>query len=153
MKKFIVKSGHHRHKGLPLYNFLSGNKIYFDFVVDESWLQKAEPSGVNKICGISTFNIHKNSARIGWQYEDNKLWAYAYYYTNGVRSYSKLCELKIGETYTCHIVAGNGEYYFRINMIRRVFKGAYGNFYFMAFPYIGGKGTFKEDWSCLLNYE
>ena len=141
---YQIKAGNHRSATAPIPH--AGNSITFEFTVNSTWLQPSDPSGVNKLCGFSYGPHHDNSVRLGWQYVDDLILAYAYTYVEGVSFYEVIDTLQVDETYLFEIYR-NGDYY---NFIWNDSKYSTpasgwlpGN---VLLPYIGGEGTFKEDW-------
>lgn len=146
---YSIPAGQHNQPWKPLPHI--GNKIEFEFYVDKSWNQNCVPSGVNKISGFSYGFVHSNSARLGWQFIDGRIFAFPYVYLNGSRlPYNKLCEMFPGEHYKCTIERQNQTYYFTLNSHHFSCPAAGwlpGN---VSLPYVGGRGTFSDRWDCWL---
>jgi hypothetical protein len=115
----------------------------------ESWI-KANQADVNKLTGFTEgFFPHKNSARIGWNYDpvDDVINLFAYCYNRGVRTIKQICTVDIGERFEVRIQALPGRWIFyvftdraeegvAIEEIQRAKRGKI--FGFRLFPYFGG---------------
>lgn len=139
-----IKAGHHRAILATVPH--ADNEIYFTFTVNESWLQRAENSQINKVCGFSLGAVHENSARLGWQYDGDKIIAYAYTYVEGVRFDTAFSTLEVGKEYTCQISKENDIYHFRLNEVECKVPAAGWLPGDVLLPYIGGDDTFTRDW-------
>lgn len=64
-----------------------------------------EKSCVNKLWGFSIglFGVHKNSYRLGWTYENDKIIIWTYCYINGKLHKKILTECEFGKEYECSI--------------------------------------------------
>jgi hypothetical protein len=145
---YTVPAGKHKGHFTPLPHV--GNEIIFTFQTDKNWLQTANPSGINKICGFSLGLVHYNSARLGWQYEDGIIKAYAYTYVDGVRFYECFTTLQIDQIYTCQITKEGGMYHFRLEDAEYKCPASGWLPGDILLPYVGGEGTFENDWTCYL---
>ena len=103
---------------------------------------------VNKLFGIGSMMIHRNSDRFGWRYDTltNKFLIYAYYYRSGVR-YTELLasvvanhwvslSISIKKGFTEYAISQGGSMLniFRVGSKRRFFNILLG-------PYFGGNRT------------
>jgi hypothetical protein len=139
---YQIRSGNHRSATAPIPH--AGNEICFEFTVNSTWLQ--DNNAVNKICGFSLGLVHENSARLGWMFDGDRLQAYAYTYVEGVRFFAPFAILQVGQSYYCQITKEGDEYHFRLNEFeyRCPAKGWLPGD--ILLPYIGGEGTFENDW-------
>lgn len=132
MKQYIIKKNHHYSNFFPKFYCtkekfeLSGNFTFTDscrYKIDE-------PSCVNKLFGFCFgFGVHKNSARIGWTYNNEgnliDLWKYIY-------KYGKLEKRKF------HFINLNDAHDFKITVQRNVSAlPRYRHYYYIEF-YIDG---------------
>lgn len=97
---------------------------------------------INKLYGFSEgVDNQYNSARIGWNWYDNALHLYAYVYNKGVRLYSEIKAVAIGEEIPCSIKVAGNNYIFRVDneqvKLSRGLNTPIANGY-QQYPYFGG---------------
>jgi len=120
-----------------------GNEINFEFTVNETFMQ--ESGGINKLCGFSLGLVHENSARLGWMFDGERLQAYAYTYVEGVRFFAPFAILQVNQRYYCQITKEGDEYHFRLNEFEYKCPAKGWLPGDILLPYIGGEGTFDND--------
>jgi hypothetical protein len=148
---YAIPKGEHKQLWCPLPHI--GNKLSFEFKTDNTWLQSAPESGVNKICGFSYGSVHENSIRLGWEYDQELINIYAYTYVNGERFYYNIGTIEPNKTYACNIEKNKDNYEIKINNIIYNCKAAGWLPGDVLLPYIGGIGTFENSWNCWLKIE
>jgi hypothetical protein len=113
-------------------------------------------SDINKLYGFREGVSTNNSARIGWNFKDGKLWLYPYVHSAGINYGSQdpkpLCSVEFGEQFKCSIRATAGSYFFTVDTKE-------GNYAatgprdkrwwhwprFLQFPYFGGDEVAPHD--------
>lgn len=108
----------------------------------------------NKLFGIAYGNIHRNSARFGWRYDNKKnvFILSAYCYINGERVMTDLCTVVANHWYDCHIICVGSIYTFKvINQsgdllcTELISKGHNKKLGWLLGPYFGGNRTAPHD--------
>jgi len=147
---YEIPAGKHNQLWHPLPYV--DNQLVFEFYPDTTWLQTNDPSGVNKICGIYTCYVHWNSCRLGFQYIDSTLLAYAYIYTEKERFYEIIDTLQIDTYYKCKIVKGKENYHLTLEGKEHIYPCAGLGVTGICLPYIGGDDTFENNFTCWLKF-
>lgn len=101
---------------------------------------------INKLYGFSDCGAHhqQNSARFGWNWQEDALRIYAYVYANGQRTAQSITAVKLGEENEYQISIGPQGYTFTVNgkHATRVAGGCPGSsFRYRLYPYFGGDET------------
>lgn len=103
---------------------------------------------INKLIGFSdgTLNHHKNSFRIGWNYEvaHDNIAVYAYTYVDGERVSKRLGRVPIDFENTLEVSCLKGEYLVNFNNTLHRMKRSEKircNYKHMLWPYFGGQRT------------
>ena len=120
-----------------------------------------DSNDLNKLCGISFGNPHKNSLRFAWRPDFNRpgeIMIYAYWYANGQRRSLYIGNIYHNEYYNFEIIIGTPIVAFTVSQPGAVFregrKSAFVNYaiprwligHFM-WPYFGGNNTAPHDMS------
>jgi hypothetical protein len=140
--KYIIKKG--KHYASFTWNrlwFISKRKIDKTVIFDKGCLTPATPSGMNKLDGISSILIHRNSGRLVWIANEDKIDVYGYVYLRGVRKQKFIAKLEVGREYNYTIEAIQGLWKFSIGAKDLYMDGKLGWFKFKCFVYFGGKAT------------
>ena len=90
MTAFSVKKGKHRFQPRflePCSKSLGFTAMFHDNCLYD--LNSEDQADINKLFGITSLFIHKNSARFGWRAEGDKIRIFAYYYRNGIRGWKE----------------------------------------------------------------
>lgn len=120
--KFTIKKGRHRPGNWWKCIRIWCNKkslsyrVTFDFTANYD-LQGPDNDDVNKLFGFGYFwNLHKESARFGWNYnlQTGKVNLFAYTYVNGQRSFTKLCEISRTYLYDLTLIELPDRYVFDV---------------------------------------
>jgi hypothetical protein len=86
---YFVHKGQHKSKrqpGRPRIVYISDSEVLYDFTIDKSWIYPADfDVGWNKLPGLSSLRIHKNSARVGWRCTGGEIKFASYCYVDGER--------------------------------------------------------------------
>ena len=104
---------------------------------------------INKLFGFSEgADPHKNSARIGWAYNDDSLRLYGYVYNNSNLITQQIVTCRIGEVLNCSIKLSSRNYIFSVNdKIISLERGATSLSAegYQLYPYFGGDETAPHD--------
>ncbi len=148
-KTYTIPKGKHYSKGLHFgyfHNEIMSIKAKFNSSAIYSTVASGNQADINKLYGFSDCwsAHHKNSARFGWRYLDNKLELMAYVYSGKQRSYLKLGDLEMDKWQEMNIKVDSGKYIFKFNgksfEMPRGCKTKKANGY-KLFPYFGGDET------------
>ena len=120
-------------------------KVKFDSTALYKTLTEDNQDDINKLYGFSEgMDPHKNSARIGWSYNNDSLRLYAYVYNNYVLATQQITTCKIGEVFNCSIKVDKKNYTFFVGdksvtleraVVTEVAEG------YQLYPYFGGDET------------
>ena len=109
---------------------------------------------INKLYGLTSVDIHKNSARFGWRQkaETDSIELFAYWYINGVRGFKSIGIVPINKYYTYSIDVTGGNYVWEfdgygdsIGSGKHIINDTKNILSFRAFPYFGGNNTAPHD--------
>jgi len=103
---------------------------------------------INKLFGIGYFpSHHKNSVRIGWNYETvtGKICLWVYWYKDGRRCWDYLRSVDIGMTYYFKIYIGDGEHTIDVSGRRYTVDTEPQKIGYLLQPYFGGNKTAPHD--------
>jgi hypothetical protein len=122
--KFIIKKGRRK----PLFWFFSfrlwflkrsiSRLVRFDHSANYDLPGTEDDPDVNKLFGIGyLWDHHIDSARFGWNYDQiaGKVNIFAYIYVNGVRSFTKICQVNKFNFYRMTLLIKKGMYVFMVN--------------------------------------
>jgi len=145
---YLIKKGRHfaRLNLSRLWPF-SAHCIQGTVRFDEScWHSRDEIglTGWNKLTGISSLLIHRNSGRLVWQPDfrhKGRIIIAAYVYDKGVRISEPFATCMAGETTDFSILATGNIYSFWFGDNIRGIEGKTPILAFKAFPYFGGRST------------
>lgn len=117
-------------------------KVKFDSSAIYTSMDPVNQYDINKLYGFTEGqDVHVNSARIGWGYNNGKLRLYAYAYNNQQRLSQEISAVNIGETINCAIKVDSLNYVFTVNerqvKLNRSQAGVTAQGY-QLFPYFGG---------------
>lgn len=128
-----IVSGIERDKHVEfLFTFLGEHE--YDYTVKDG-------GDINKLYGLTSLNIHENSARVGWRYVgEHKFEIFAYYYVDGARGFKSMGTVKTWEEITCSIDINNG-YTFIVNEFFLSVAGTKNTIALRCYPYFGGDNT------------
>ena len=144
-KSYTILKGAHYCRESSI-KFFSGNDINFRVKFSNSAMYKTletENQGdVNKLYGFSEgIDNHLNSARIGWNWQNNALRLYAYTYANGVRNCKEISTVVIGEAIDLSIGIAANKYLFKAGEIKLELPRALSSATvagYWQYPYFGG---------------
>lgn len=100
---------------------------------------------INKLWGFTEgINNQKNSARIGWSWNNDALRLYGYVYANGIRYYQEITTVSPDTEISCSIKPSGNTYIFTVNnssvTLPRGPSTSQANGY-QQYPYFGGDET------------
>jgi hypothetical protein len=119
-KTYTIDSASHFCKNNDWVSF-NTDSLRFTAVFDESARytsqQPANQSDINKLYGFSDCRtLHQeNSARFGWNWQNNALRIYAYVYRNGKRVSKEMTQVDLGRENAFKIQKQSGKYVFTVN--------------------------------------
>ena len=96
---------------------------------------------INKLIGLSNGinGVHKNSIRIGWEY-DKVFKLYSYYYLNGSRHHNYITSVNTNEVFYFDVSITENNYLLTINDTTTTIKHNLNKVNtFLLYPYFGGK--------------
>jgi hypothetical protein len=140
----ILKGTHYcTESTIKLFN---GNHINFKVKFTSAAIYKTmEPENqgdVNKLYGFSEgIDNHLNSARIGWNWQNNALHLYAYTYAEGIRNCKEISTIAIGEAIPCSIAISANKYLFTVGEKKAELPRALNTATvagYWQYPYFGG---------------
>jgi hypothetical protein len=142
MTRFTVNKGKHKfHPRLPEFGNSKGVKFRANF--DRSCLydlKTVDQADINKLYGVTSLFIHKNSARFGWRAEGDVIRIFAYWYRKGIRGWSNLGIVAVDEWNDYSLTLENDIWVFTLN--DKILKTTNINWWsfltFKAFPFFGG---------------
>jgi hypothetical protein len=152
-KEYVILKGFQYGDSTSIVPF---NGLQLNFVVkfDSSAIYKTIDTtnqiDINKLYGFSDNgkDHHLFSARFGWNWYNNALHLYAYYYNNGVRDFKELGIVNVGKEINCSIKVLVNNYIFSLNGVEtsvpRAATTLAGNGY-KLFPYFGGDELAPHD--------
>ena len=144
---FRVEQGEHKFKPLrivqPSKRRLSWNTMFRDNCwYDAEQFPAYDRLDLNKLYGITTASIHKNSARFAWRAEKDSIIAvYAYWYINGKRDILKLGETNTSRFDYYRVRVKDNKYVFQFNDIYHTVEGVDKTYWlnsYRSYPYFGG---------------
>jgi len=136
------------------YNIQS---MYFSATFDSSCLYELsndDQGDVNKLYGVSFGMHHKNSFRIGWNCDGDRMSIYSYYYNDGVRTSREIASILPEEKIDFDIIFDRKDNLITIfgetksrtfckNTIYHFYKAS--KFSYTLFPYFGGNHVAPHD--------
>ncbi len=124
MAQFIVKKNKRRISFFQQLTkffgiYVSNKNVEFKIKFTDSCIYNSSKiEGINKLFGL-TFglgNVHKSSARFGWQpNKNNKIELYAYVYEKSVRSEYLLGEIDLNVDYILRLIVTTDSYVFEMD--------------------------------------
>lgn len=146
-KVYLIRKGFHR--SMLWWKPLFKPTLSFSFVLDHTcmYVSKDERNqeAVNKLYGFSdgTFNHHKNSFRIGWNYDPQKdrFRIFAYSYIDRERKIAFLGYAKRDQKNSVNIKCMKGKYQVVFNNKIKYLKRSeflFSNYKHLLYPYFGG---------------
>lgn len=146
VKEYLIKKG--RHRSTFCWRPTTQNNFTFYFSFDDTAkyiLEKYNQPAINKLVGFSDGTIfhHKNSFRIGWNYniQTDCIDIYSYIYKDSVRSEFHIGSVNINAKYEIKVRCTNESYIVKFNRNLYSFersqeiKWGYKN---ILWPYFGG---------------
>ncbi len=161
-KVYRIEKGSHYSKGPRLALPTTKDTFNFKVVFDDSAKYTSQSSvnqyDVNKLIGFTdcgNMSIHKNSARVGWNYEHGHLYLHAYTYANKIRAFEKIGEGVLNQSMDVQLRIEGDHYVFTFNgketkMARGCSKS--GSLKTWSYPYFGGDETAPQDIKILLKW-
>lgn len=127
--------------GLTEQNF----KVKFDSTAVYKTLTEDNQFDINKLFGFTEgLDPHKNSARIGWSYNNDSLRFYGYVYNNSVLATQEITTCAIGKVFNCSIKIDKKNYIFSVGeksiTLERGVSTDLAEGY-QLYPYFGGDET------------
>jgi hypothetical protein len=113
---FSVDKG--KHKFYPRFPELSDTSVSFIAKFDINCLYKlkgVDHHDINKLFGITSLFIHKNSYRFGWRAEEDKIRIFAYWYNRGIRGWHDMGLVNPNESNEYVIHGGENYFMFKLN--------------------------------------
>jgi len=145
MANYTIKKGW--HMSLPLWPRLwpFSKKSISGFVGfnEECFTAIEDIPGWNKLTGISSWRIHKDSARFVWRAKGNSIRIAGYVYSNGVRTEKEITSIYPGDhDFIISLEHNYGSWWFTVNgkkvwIPARKPRGQW----FKCFFYFGGRST------------
>lgn len=117
---YLIKAGNHYCQQSRL-EYTTKSKLVFLATFNESATYKtadpAKQSDINKLYGFSDCNSshQTNSARFGWNWYNDSLRIYAYYYRSGVMYSQPMGIAQVNQTNLYKIQIQSGQYIFSFN--------------------------------------
>lgn len=155
MNEVITKKGNRRisfFDQLRKYFGIYINKKFLAYkvVFTESCIYNSKViEGINKLFGLTfgLLNVHKSSARFGWQpSKNNKIELYAYIYENSVLNQFFLCECDLNKEYKLKLKVTDQDYVFTCNNLSYTAKHSeISNLSYQNFMYFGGINPAPQD--------
>ena len=151
-EQFLIKAGHHR--SVSRIRLFSGPLLQFVAIFDDSAMYETQTlenqHDINKLYGFSdcTSQHHRNSARFGWRWYNDRLEILAYTYVHGERQSRFMGTVTLNEPHAYGIALAGGEYVFTLDgTVARMPRGCDGNggIKYMLWPYFGGDETAPHD--------
>jgi len=114
-------------------------------------LPNSDQEDINKLFGFSCGMHHKNSARFGWSYINNKIQLWAYYYNDTQRYNTYITSLELNKPYQLYLNALESYYEFLVEhdyavvariKVPRKNKKTIG---YNLWPYFGGNNSAPHD--------
>lgn len=120
-------------------------KVKFDSSAIYKSLTEDNQYDINKLFGFSEgIDPHKNSARIGWSFNNDSLRLYGYVYNNSILATQEITTCKIGAVVKCSIKTDKRNYTFLVDdksiTLERGVSTDLAEGY-QLFPYFGGDET------------
>ena len=145
--KFKIKKGRH-YSSFSLNRLLMfvRSKVSGTARFSYDCLKPVPIVGWNKLTGMSSWKIHKNSGRLVWRAKDGMILISAYVYKDGIRNEMLITSVLPDRYYKYSVEYINGFYKFTFNGTTVLMvAGKLGKIKFKCFPYFGGKSTAPED--------
>jgi len=139
--KYTIRKGHHYCFTINRLWPFTKTKLKGNVIFDHNCLVKGDKPGHNKLTGITSFKIHKNSGRLVWESNGKSIDLYGYVYDNGSRTEIYITSLLLNTWFGYSIEHRGGNWYFTVNGKTVVIHGNIGFWKFKCFPYFGGVST------------
>ena len=142
MTRFTVRKG--KHKFHPRLVEFSKKKLKFRMRFNPNCLYNlgdSDQADINKLYGITSLFIHKNSVRFGWRAEEGRIRIFAYWYKRGVRGWYDMGTVGTDEFNDYSIEMQGDTCVLRLNDKKFIIPNIVDwcdFFTFKAFPYFGG---------------
>lgn len=161
-KVYRISKGDHYSTGPHFKLPTNDDSFTFKVVFDDSAVYTSQTAenqyDVNKLIGFTdcgNMSIHKDSARIGWNWDHGQLHLYAYTYANKVRTFEKIGDGSLNEAMEIKVKIVRDHYVFTYNgketkMARGCSKSK--SFKTWSYPYFGGNETAPHEVKILLNW-
>ncbi|CAG5016621.1 hypothetical protein DYBT9275_05592 [Dyadobacter sp. CECT 9275] len=143
---YDIKAGSHDVEN-NISSIFTASSMRFQAVFDSSCIYKTvipeNQYDINKLMGFSDCSSQHqvNSARFGWNWQNNALHIYAYIYVDGLRSAKELGVIEIGQPSSFKLSTSGNSYVFNLNgtetIMPRHCSGGVGVSYKLL-PYFGG---------------
>ena len=119
-------------------------------------LPGSDLTDINKLYGFSEGFTEANSARLGWNCINGKLYVYPYIHANGVnlgrQDPPPIMEVQPGVEYTASIAIQGSNYVFTVNnLVRTVPKGSGSFWKFLLYHYFGGTNPAPHNMTITIN--
>jgi hypothetical protein len=142
--KYTIKKGRHYatftiNRLFPFSSRSKEGSIKFS----KECLEEGDISGWNKLTGIASAEIHKNSGRLVWRSNGNSIMISGYVYMNGVRREMLITSIDVDKWYDFSIEYSNKVWRFSVNG-RQILMSGYlpsNVLNFKCFPYFGGQSV------------
>jgi len=143
---------------LPTYDDSFTFKVMFDDSAKYTSKTAENQYDVNKLIGFTdcgNMSIHKDSARVGWNWDHGQLHVYAYTYANKVRTFEKIGDGVLNKAMEVKIKVSGDHYVFTYNgketkMARGCSKSK--SFKTWSYPYFGGDETAPQEIKILVKW-
>lgn len=157
---YIIKKGNHYTEDRSV-GILNSKSLHFKANLDSSCVYTTKnPTNqydINKLFGFSDCNSvhHENSARFGWNWQNNKLNIFAYCYTNGNVKNQFITSIDLNKEYDYRISTDGNKYVFTLDDKTIIMdRGCSDNFSkntrLKLYPYFGGDETAPHDIKILI---
>ncbi|MFT4033867.1 MAG: hypothetical protein QM669_15745 [Siphonobacter sp.] len=151
---YLIKAGNNysQQEGLSILNKSSiSAAVTFNESAIYTTVDPINQGDINKLIGFSDCNsLHQqNSARFGWNWQNNQLHIYAYCYVNGVRNSQELGTAELGKAYEYKVEVKEDHYLFTFNgqefTMSRGCTQTTGLIHYRLYPYFGGDEPAPHD--------
>lgn len=136
-----------KHKSTYDVEKIKSNKIngYAKFTTSCEYVLTENIGQINKLVGLSVgLDHHKNSIRIGWEFDGSLFQLYAYWYIDDVRGQEYLISVNTDEKFTFTVEVTDAEFYLKVNdkEFHKEHNLSEVKDNYLLYPYFGGEEPF-----------
>lgn len=139
---FVIEKGRHSiTQRRPIY-VKKSLRASFHFTSEHRYSHTTDSAHINKLIGISSLRIHKDSLRVGWRHiKYNRYNIYMYAYVGGVWIVEEVVEVVEGEWIDMEFEThDSGQVYLTINDKQTKCIWFNKKLHWVVFPYVGDEG-------------